>query len=97
PGRDDPATAVVRAAGNVRIGQYLVRVCLRVEAGRALEHDAILHAQIAQRFTGAVSEPHFHAHTVGAGPDARSESNSIGQHAFEIKGAVHAAVPFEAL
>src|SRR6185437_16554405 len=50
-----------------------------------------------QRFTGAFSEPHFHAHTVGAGPDARSESNSIGQHAFEIKGAVHAPVPFEAL
>src|SRR6058998_1378317 len=95
PGSDNPASAVGGTASGVRAGKNFVVVRLPLEALCAFEHNAILHAQIAQCFLGAVGEPKLHADGMGRGDDFGSKDDSVGQLSLDSERAVRAAVPFQ--
>ena len=95
PRRDDPAFAINGAASHVWTGKNFVVVRLLVKTPRAFEHDAILHAQIAQGFLRAVRQPEFHAHRIGRRDNLRAKNNAVGQAALNVKRAAGATIPFQ--
>src|SRR5207248_9975107 len=95
PGSDDPASAVGGTGLDIWAGKEFIVVRLLIEALRAFEHDAILHAQIAQCFLGAIGEPKLHVDGSGGGYHFGAKNDFVRQLSLESERAVRAAVPFQ--
>src|SRR5262245_16068156 len=85
PGRDNPALAVLGTARHIWTGENLVVVGLLRESLSALEHHAILHAQVGEGFFSAVLQPKLHANGVGGRSDFCAERDAVRQCAFAVK------------
>ena len=95
PRGDDPALAVGGARCDKRLRQLLVVVALHCEASRALQHHAILHAQVGELLRRAVLQPQLHLDGFLARSDGGAEGNAVRQSALVGERAVGVPRPFE--